>query len=1047
MDVRIENSLKRLLIFLNSNKGVIACLSIIGLLGLISISWFRGQYLISAVDFSMPLDRIKSFIANFYIWDPRSLGVSNPRILAFTFPVWTYFGFSEVLGISVIDAEKILFYSIFTLSGLSMYYLTVTLLAQASLKFRYLAGLVSGIFYMLNPYVAINILPLRQVSYIVYAVFPLILGLFIKGLNERRSFKSAVVVVFALLLATSSFVDPSFVPLTFFPMLLYFLFFLLTNRNKASIFSAFRFVVIGLVLWLLLNAYWLIPDLSFASGELAKVAGAYGNVGSSFQSIIHLNSAPLADSFHLLGFWALDNGFRGDSYFLWASTYQTSLFTLLGLLLPFLAFIPILLKPKNKHVIFFTILAVISLFLANGSSNPLGNWIYNGLPLFGAFFNTPFLRFGMYLTLAYAFLIGYALTAIFSRITFSLKRIRFLARHIISGASIILLLFLIVGVYAFPLLTGDVIRPDTSVLRSNRYQLPSYYQDANEWLGTDSSNFNIIIFPISALGYGELKWANGGYDGPYPAESLFPKTIIHSSSAGNGLAGQATKLIVGNSTVEAAKLLASMNIKYVMFNEDANWAFIENNTSWISCSPKQFQSILNTSGAFTLEKTFGQLDFYKNNYWLPMEVYPASTSILSDGNLNELIQIEGRNYFVPRNSIVVLSNQLVAQQISDLPMTAVFIRNFEKSQPFTAARYYSSWKGVISTNGTGDLGMIIYSSPSKCPYLSAFPMSFTNWSAYDSTLIYVATGSSSLTINSISANGQSAPAEAWWQTGTSWVTGWPITIPPNQNAVIQLNQHASNIMLQTDDGPIALKVTNGYVDPLTNETPSEIPATIVAPNSGDYLLAINVTTGYNYGNLSVKVDDQLLDVNLYSQEPGTVFSYKYLGPIYLSAGSHKITIITKDGALPQIDSMLFCSLNNAGYFVNADNLFSSIPQNTNTSLTFKQINPTKYSVYVNSSRPFYLVFSDSYDKGWTATINGQQISDQYHFTANGYANSWYINKTGTYTITLEFTPQNLFYAGGAISITVLIICTIYISKNKIKNIYQRYLKKNSITIS
>jgi uncharacterized membrane protein YfhO len=130
-------------------------------------------------------------------------------------------------------------------------------------------------------------------------------------------------------------------------------------------------------------------------------------------------------------------------------------------------------------------------------------------------------------------------------------------------------------------------------------------------------------------------------------------------------------------------------------------------------------------------------------------------------------------------------------------------------------------------------------------------------------------------------------------------------------------------------------------------------------------------------------------------------------------------------------------------------LYPSIPFkseiNNNVYFSFEKINPVKYSIHVNASEPFYLVFSESYDNGWVATINGQQVPDQYHFTANGYANGWYINKTGTYTVTLEFTPQNLFYAGAAVSITSLIICTVYFSKNKIKNIYQKHVKKNKVS--
>jgi hypothetical protein len=430
-----------------------------------------------------------------------------------------------------------------------------------------------------------------------------------------------------------------------------------------------------------------------------------------------------------------------------------------------------------------------------------------------------------------------------------------------------------------------------------------------------------------------------------------------------------------------------------------------------------------------------------------------------------VIHIAERNDFTPIDSVILLSNQLNAQQISALPMNTVFVQNLDLNsaynpvsgvqndgrlvyvlnpQPFATARYYSGWKGVISTNGQGDPGMVIFSSPGQCPYLSAFPENFTYWNAYSSTIIYVTASTSPLKINSITADGLLVPATVWWQSGTSWIMGWPITIPSNQNAVIQVNQQASSITLQTDNGPITLSITDGWKNPLTTEGPSEIPTTIVTPNSGDYLLAIIVATGYGYGKLSVEVDNQTFRLDLNSQEQVPVFAYKYIGPLHLTAGFHTITTSEGNVPTPQIDRMLLYSLKEDESFVSADNLLSSNQKNS-TSITYEKINPTQYTVHVNSSKPFYLVFSDSYDNGWVATIDGQQIHDQYHFTANGYANGWYINKTGAYTISLEFKPQNLFYAGAAISITTLIICIMYVSKNKLKNIYKKYVNKNIVS--
>jgi hypothetical protein len=167
---------------------------------------------------------------------------------------------------------------------------------------------------------------------------------------------------------------------------------------------------------MLLNLYWLIPDLYSYSNGLAEVASAYSSLGESFQSIVQLNSAPISGAIRLLGYWGLSSGYKGDPYFTWASVYQSPLFVVIGFSIPILAFIPLLLKPKDKHVIFIASLAIISLLLINGSYSPIANWIYLRVPLFSALFDTPYLRFGMYLTLAYAFLISYVLAELLERV-------------------------------------------------------------------------------------------------------------------------------------------------------------------------------------------------------------------------------------------------------------------------------------------------------------------------------------------------------------------------------------------------------------------------------------------------------------------------------------------------------------------------------------------------------------------------------------------------------------------------------------------------------
>lgn len=138
-----------------------------------------------------------------------------------------------------------------------------------------------------------------------------------------------------------------------------------------------------------------------------------------------------------------------------------------------------------------------------------------------------------------------------------------------------------------------------------------------------------------------------------------------------------------------------------------------------------------------------------------------------------------------------------------------------------------------------------------------------------------------------------------------------------------------------------------------------------------------------------------------------------------------------------------------------------IKSNTMPHIYFKKFNPTKYEVIIeNANEPFYLVLSESYNKGWQAYINREQlscnsiqeyknsnvtkcqsennyfelrdltgifsksISETNHFVANGFANAWYIDPSElednkNFSITLYFKPQSYFQIGVILSLIIL----------------------------
>lgn len=110
---------------------------------------------------------------------------------------------------------------------------------------------------------------------------------------------------------------------------------------------------------------------------------------------------------------------------------------------------------------------------------------------------------------------------------------------------------------------------------------------------------------------------------------------------------------------------------------------------------------------------------------------------------------------------------------------------------------------------------------------------------------------------------------------------------------------------------------------------------------------------------------------------------------------------------------------------------------TPQKIEMKKINSTKYRINVSgAATPFLLVFSELYDSNWKAYLEGYPISDDKHFLLNGYANGWWINKTGDFDIILEFLPQRLLYWGSLVSIITIILTSGYFALKYSRNKYE-----------
>lgn len=193
-------------------------------------------------------------------------------------------------------------------------------------------------------------------------------------------------------------------------------------------------------------------------------------------------------------------------------------------------------------------------------------------------------------------------------------------------------------------------------------------------------------------------------------------------------------------------------------------------------------------------------------------------------------------------------------------------------------------------------------------------------------------------------------------------------------------------------------------------------------NCGYYPFSLNkITKNLNFSK-NVKL--------VYLDNSSIYENYRYVKLVYGSnvknIGNSSVSKI-----FYEIGNFSFNIMNNSVYLSNMGNFYNNaytISVNTisnfsKPNISFIENTPTKVTVYVNNATtPYYLVFRETYDPYWVALYsNGTEVSSSKHIAVNGFANAWYMNRTGNYTITLYYTPQTNTWITWDISFAVLFV--------------------------
>ena len=133
-------------------------------------------------------------------------------------------------------------------------------------------------------------------------------------------------------------------------------------------------------------------------------------------------------------------------------------------------------------------------------------------------------------------------------------------------------------------------------------------------------------------------------------------------------------------------------------------------------------------------------------------------------------------------------------------------------------------------------------------------------------------------------------------------------------------------------------------------------------------------------------------------------------------------VIENDSFNIQNDSVYSAYING---FYNDSNTINATPiaNVSKPNISFVDNTPPKVTVHVsNAITPYYLVFRETYDPHWAAFYsNGTEVNPRDHIAVNGFANAWYMNKTGNYTITLYYTLQTDAWIAWGVSFAALFV--------------------------
>lgn len=430
------------------------------------------------------------------------------------------------------------------------------------------------------------------------------LFLFATKFIEQRGMKSLILFSIITVLSTSMAHTPTLFFAYFFGLVLY-----IVGLMVFSYGVKFRQVLIILITTLLLNSFWLLPNLYFIANHGQEVADSKIHTQFSEKAFLTSqdfgnvkNTAILKNFIFAWGEYNDNEKKFVDLLDEWKPHLEKPgyLFIGYGIFTAVLVGILISFWQKEKYgIALLPIFLVSFFFIANDLPviSAIFSFLQDKVPLFGEAIRFPFTKFSILLMFTFAVYFAITLSLIFQKLLKIVKKEKLIAY---SG---ILFVLLVLSYYMFPVFKGNLISPSMKV------KIPQEYFSLFGWLSNQEKTGRIASLPIHTFWgwvYYDWQYEGAGFLWFGLEQPLLDREFDRWSPYNENYYWEISYALYSQNLELLEKVLEKYQI---------NWLLVDENVINPS-SPKalyfdEIRQLLSSSKKISLVQEFGKIKIYK----------------------------------------------------------------------------------------------------------------------------------------------------------------------------------------------------------------------------------------------------------------------------------------------------------------------------------------------------------------------------------------------------------------------------------------------------